>query len=187
MRGALDWLLTAKQGLALAIKWDEIPRVVHTRKLSELIVYLGQHPRVNNLGLTKLWKLIFFIEAKAVRDLGQSLTGSDFIKYEHGPVPSRGEKHLRVLVRAGEVTTVNRDIGGKTLNEVKSARAADISVFSDEERTLIDEVCAELGRKSASALSELSHQEPSWHYAEMMGKLAPELIAYGAKEDPDGL
>jgi hypothetical protein len=70
---------------------------------------------------------------------------------------------------------------------VKSTRAADLSVFSDVERALIDDVCAELGRKSAVALSELSHREPSWHYAEMMGKLAPELIAYGVKEDPDGL
>lgn len=161
--------------------------MVHGRKLSEIIVYLGQHPRVNNLGTTKLWKLIFFIDAKAVRDLGEPLTGSDFIKYEHGPVPSRGEKHLRQLMRDGDVSTSPRDIGGKTLNEVKSARAADLSVFSDAERTLIDDVCVELGRKSAVALSELSHQEPSWHYAEMMGKLAPELIAYGAKEDPDGL
>lgn len=142
---------------------------------------------MNNLGLTKLWKLISFIDAKAVRNLGEPVTGSEFIKYEHGPVPSRGEKHLRLLVRSAEVTTSPRDIGGKMLNEVKSARAADLTVFSDDERSLIDEVCGELGRKSAVALSELSHQEPSWHYAEMMGKLTPELIAYGAKEDPDGL
>ena len=85
------------------------------------------------------------------------------------------------------MTTSPRDIGGKMLNKVKSARAADLTVFSSDELALIDEVCGELGRKSAVALSELSHQEPSWHYAEMMGKLTPELIAYGAKEDPDGL
>ena len=65
--------------------------MVHGQKLSELIVYLGQHPRVNNLGLTKLWKLIFFIDAKAVRNLGEPVTGPEFIKYEYGPVPSRAE------------------------------------------------------------------------------------------------
>ena len=161
--------------------------MVHGQKLSELIVYLGGHPRVSNLGLTKLWKLIFFIDAKSVRDLGVPLTGSEFIKYEHGPVPSRGEKHLRQLVRKGDVTTAPRNVGGKTLNEVKAARPADLAVFSAEEMELVDAVCAELGRKSAVALSELSHREPSWHYAEMMGKLSPELIAYGAKEDAEGL
>ena len=85
------------------------------------------------------------------------------------------------------MTTSPRSVGGKTLNEVKAVREADLSVFSAEEKELIDSVCAELGRKSAVALSELSHQEPSWHYAEMMGKLSPELIAYGVKEDADGL
>lgn len=161
--------------------------MVHGRKLSELIVYLGEHPKVDNLGLTKLWKLIFFIDAKSSRDLGAPLTGSEFIKYQHGPVPSRGEKHLRQLLRAGDVKTAARSIGGKTLNEVTSVRSADLAAFSGEEKALIDAVCAELGRKSAVALSELSHREPSWHYAELMGKLSPELITYGTKEDADGL
>ncbi|MGH8019486.1 MAG: Panacea domain-containing protein [Opitutaceae bacterium] len=142
---------------------------------------------MSNLGLTKLWKLIYFIDARALRDLGVSVTGSEFIKYEHGPVPSRGEKHLKLLVRGGEVSTKPRNVGGKTLNEVTSARPADLSVFTDDERALIDQVCAELGRKTAKTLSDFSHREPSWHYAEMRGKLASELIVYGHEEDPEGL
>lgn len=142
---------------------------------------------MNNLGLTKLWKLIYFIDARAVRETGTGITGSEFIKYEHGPVPSRGEKHLTQLVRRGDVATAPRAIGGKTLNEVKSARPPDLTVFSAEEKKFIDGVCDELGGKSASVLSARSHEEPSWHYAGLMDKLSPELIAYGAKEDPDGL
>ena len=161
--------------------------MVSGHKLSELIVYLGQHPEVNSLGFTKLWKLIYFIEARAVRDLGEPVTGSEFIKYGHGPVPSRGDKFLRKLVKSREVTSSQRTVAGKTLNEVKAARSADLSVFSFEERQLIDAVCADLGRKTAFALSELSHKEPSWHYAKMLEKLAPELIAYGQKEDAEGL
>ena len=161
--------------------------MVSDRKLSELIVYLGRHPGVSNLGLTKLWKLIFFIDARALRDLGEPVTGSEFIKYEHGPVPSRGDKFLKKLVKSGEVTAAQRRVGGKILNEVKAARAADLSVFTFEERGLIDAVCMELGRKTAAVLSALSHQEPSWHYATMQGKLSPELIAYGHQEDSEGL
>lgn len=161
--------------------------MVSDRKLSELIVYLGQHPGVSNLGLTKLWKLIFFIDAKAVRDLGSATTGSEFIKYEHGPVPSRGDKFLKKLVKSGEVASAQRSIGGRVLNEMKSVRGADLSVFTAEERELIDAVCTELGRKTAAALSELSHKEPSWHYAVLMDKLSPELIAYGHREDAEGL
>jgi uncharacterized phage-associated protein len=160
---------------------------MHSRKLEELIVHLGSHPGVTNLGLTKLWKLIYFVDARALRELGESVTGSDFIKYEHGPVPSRGEKHLRRMTRSGEVTTTPRDVGGKTLNEVKAARTSDLSVFSKVELGVIDAVCAELGRKSATILSDLSHKEPSWHYAPMREKLSLELMAYGCEEDPEGL
>jgi uncharacterized phage-associated protein len=74
-----------------------------------------------------------------------------------------------------------------TLNEVKSTRKPDLSVFDKQELALIEAVCVELGRKSATILSDLSHLEPAWHYAGMMDKLSPELIAYGQAEDPDGL
>lgn len=160
---------------------------MHGRKLEELIAYLGNHPSVANLGPTKLWKLIYFVDVKALRDLGESVTGSEFIKYEHGPVPSRGEKHLKQMTRRSEVTTTPRNVGGKTLNEVKSARPADESVFSAGEMELIQVVCREFGGKSAKVLSDLSHREPAWHYAEMREKLSPELMAYGIEEDPDEL
>ena len=160
---------------------------MHSRKLDELIVHLGSHPSVENLGTTKLWKLIYFVDARAVREWGEPITESEFIKYEHGPVPSRGEKHLKQLIKRGDVKTTPRDVGGKTLNEVKSERKADVEVFAEQELALIDAVCKELGRKTAKMLSDLSHKEPAWHYAGMMEKLSPELIAYGHAEDPDGL
>ncbi len=160
---------------------------MHSRKLEELMIHLGSHPGVENLGPTKLWKLIYFVDAKALRELGEPVTSSEFIKYQHGPVPSRGEKHLKQLAKRGEVVTAPRQVGEMTLNEVKSTRKPDLSVFDKDELALIDAVCVELGRKSATILSGMSHREPAWHYAGMMEKLSPELIAYGQTEDPDGL
>jgi uncharacterized phage-associated protein len=160
---------------------------MHSRKLEELIVYLGNKPGVTNLGLTKLWKLIYFVDSRALRELGESVTGSEFIKYEHGPVPSRGDKHLRQMTRRGELSTIARDIGGMTLNEVQTTRKPEPGAFSKAELAIIEWVCAHYGRKSAKELSDLSHQEPSWHYAGMRDKLSPELMLYGAGEDSEGL
>lgn len=160
---------------------------MHSRKLEELIVHLGSHPKVENLGLTKLWKLIYFVDTKALRETGEMVTGSEFIKYEHGPVPSRGEKHLKQIVKRGEVQTKPRTVGAMTLNQVISVRQPDLSVFEECELAIIDSVCRELGKKSAKMLSEMIHVEPAWHYATMQDKLSPELMAYGSAEDPDGL
>jgi uncharacterized phage-associated protein len=160
---------------------------MHSRKLEELIVYLGSQPGVTNLGPTKLWKLIYFVDSQALRELGESVTGSEFIKYEHGPVPSRGDKHLRQMTKRGELTTSPRVIGGMTLNELKTTRTPDREIFSKEELGIIEGVCSRYGRTSAKELSDLSHQEPSWHYADMREKLSPELMLYGASEDAEGL
>jgi hypothetical protein len=50
----------------------------HTHKLDDLILYLGSSPHVENLGITKLWKLIYFIDVAFLRETGASLTGSEY-------------------------------------------------------------------------------------------------------------
>ena len=161
--------------------------MLHARKLEELMVLISRHPKVSDVGLTKLWKLIFFIDQKALSEFGQTITGSEYVKYEHGPVPSRGEKHLKKLRQAKSVECRQRTYGGYQLNEVLAGRDPDLAVFSESEVELANGVCQQLGQKSAASLSTLSHANPAWHYAEMMQKLSPTLMAYGASEDSDGL
>lgn len=167
--------------------WKQRRNRMDQKKLEELIVYLGAHPQVKNLGLTKLWKLIYFVDSEAKRDGGNSVTGSEFIKYDHGPVPSRGQRHLSKLVKAGEVKTSQRTLGDKVLNEVISSRPTNPSAFSRREIEIIDSVCERFGQESAINLSRLSHKEPAWHYADKMQKLSPSLMSYGWEEDPEGL
>ena len=161
--------------------------MLHTRKLEELMVLVSRHPKVSDVGLTKLWKLIFFLDQESLQTLGETITGSEYIKYEHGPVPSRGEKHLKKLFRDKSVVCRQRMYSGYRLNEIRPQRTPEVAVFAKEELDLAERVCRRLGQKSAAQLSELSHANPAWHYAEMMQKLSPTLMAYGANEDPDGL
>ncbi len=161
--------------------------MLHARKLEELLVFVSRHPAVTDVGLTKLWKLLFFIDQESLRVLGQTITGSDYIKYQHGPVPSRGEKHLKKLCREKAITCRQRLHGGYRLNEVHPQREHEATMFSEAELEMADRVCRRLGRKNASQLSELSHADPAWHYADLMQKLSPALMAYGASEDPDDL
>ncbi len=164
-----------------------LSQMLHTQKLQELLVYVSHHSQVSDLGLTKLWKLVFFIDRACLRALGQTITGSEYIKYEHGPVPSRGEKHLRMLCRSEVLECEQRNHCGFKLNEVKALRKPQTDIFSEEELSLADSVCSEFGGHSAKQLSELSHRDPAWHYAEQLQKLSPALMAYGSEEDPDGL
>lgn len=155
-------------------------------KLSNLILLLGQSPLVENLGTTKLWKLIYFIDTKHLREFGVSLTGSEYIKYEHGPVPSRGERVLKKLSKSGTINVKSVDYGSYRQNHISTAKEA-IAPFSEDELTVIESVCIELGRETATNLSEISHLEPAWINADQKQKLSGVLMHYGSSEDEEGL
>jgi len=160
--------------------------MVHVEKLRSLVLVIAHHPSVRSLGLTKLWKLIYFVDVRALREHGATITGSEFIKYPHGPVPSRGEKILKAMKREGELRTEQRqhDSYSQTLVIAIAPRP---DAFTEAEQAVIDGVCRELGGKTASALSQLSHEEPAWLMATELAKLDPEHLHYGRSEDPEGL
>jgi uncharacterized phage-associated protein len=161
--------------------------VVDLDKLKNLILHIGANPHVQTLGETKLWKLIYFIDATALRETGRTVTGSEFIRYDHGPVPSRGEKSLKQLSRAGCIEIVQEQLPSYRINRVVVTTPPANAVFSAEELELIGRVCRAFGSKTATYLSELSHREPAWHYAGHLKTLSPELMLYGAAEHPEGL
>jgi uncharacterized phage-associated protein len=161
--------------------------MVHTEQLRNLMLAIASHSSVKNLGLTKLWKLIYFIDVSALRDRGSTITGSEFVKYPFGPVPSRGEKVLKTLRREKLLETEQRASGAFNQTFVTARHKPDTRAFSDDERAIIDRVCRRLGGKTATELSSLSHAEPAWALATDLEKLDPELMSYGSSEDPEGL
>ncbi len=154
-----------------------------TEKLQELILFIANHPNVTDLGLTKLYKLIYFADVECLRALGQTATGSEYIKYEHGPVPSRGEKQLKMLRKAGALVTVKEPYGAYFIERVIAKEGGAPNVFLPQELQVLEHVCQRCGNQTASYLSELSHLEPAWHYAQLHDKLAAELMAYGYEEE----
>ena len=160
---------------------------VNETKLRNLMLYIANHPNVQALGMTKLFKLLYFIDTRALRERGESITGSDYIKYEHGPVPSRAERLARKLRNEGVLGVEQRDHGGYDLNEILPLATPPEESFAPLELEIIEEVLRRLGNKTAKYLSELSHLEPAWTYARKLGRLDHALMLYGTEEDPEGL
>lgn len=160
---------------------------LHREKLKDAILFISAHPRVRDLGLTKLYKLLYFADVAHLREHGQSITGSEYIKYEHGPVPSRGEKCIRQLRRENRLRTDKIPYGGVEMISVRVVGEAGVAALTEEEIATLNAVCDLLGGETAVALSTRSHVEPAWVATPMLQKLSAELMMYGATEDPDGL
>jgi uncharacterized phage-associated protein len=161
--------------------------MLQTDKLRNLMLAIAVHPNVKSLGLTKLWKLIYFADVAALREHGATISGSEFVKYPFGPVPSRGEKVLKEMRREKLLETVQRASGTFTQTLVTALGKPDVRVFSANERVVIDVVCRRFGGKTAKELSSLSHSEPAWALATDLAKLDSGLMHYGDSEDPEGL
>ncbi len=155
-------------------------------KLRTLILTIAQHPNVENLDVSKRWSLVHAVEVAALREHGVSITGSEFLEYAHGPVPSRGEELLRSMQCDRELRIVQRrdDRGLQTL-VIAFATAPD--AHSEAERTVIERTCRALGGKSEQDLAQLIGEEPAWVMATEAGMLDPELLHYGRSADPEGL
>ncbi len=156
-------------------------------KLNDAIVYVSSHSGVRDLGLTKLFKLLYFADSANLREYGESITGSEYIKYEHGPVPSRGENCVRQLRKGARLSVEKVSHAGVEMMSISAVGAPGWSALADEDVATLDAICTQLGRDTAAALSKKSHTEPAWVAAQMLQELSDELMMYGAVEDPDGL
>ena len=162
--------------------------VTNLKKLEAVVLLLAKHPKVKNLGKTKLYKLAYFADVTHLREFGATITGSEYIKYPYGPVPSRAEKVLRTLKSLNQIDMQRRVMSGeREIEEIVSKSNTVPANLSESELTTLDQVASRLGGKTAKYLSDLSHKEPAWCYADMKDKLDFELMAYGYEEDPHGL
>src|SRR5688572_4293177 len=58
------------------------------RKLKELILYVSQRcASKRNFGSVILYKILYFSDNFAYGKLGQPITGAEYMKEKHGPIP----------------------------------------------------------------------------------------------------
>lgn len=131
-------------------------------KFKELILYICEKSATDpNFGATKLNKLLFLSDFWAYGNLGQPITGVEYMKLRYGPAP-------RPLVPVREEMQNNRELAiQETTLDPKMARkrpvnlrAANLTLFSAEEIALVDQIL-EWG-KAANA-SDVSRYTHDWH------------------------
>ena len=130
-------------------------------KYRNLILYLAE--RVGawpNVGETVFYKLIYFTETLALSKLGRAIAGEQFYKRQYGPVPVSFLATTRNMIASNELDLV---VGRYyTYMQRKYLPRVNSSGLTEEEKTIIDRVIRLLGNKTATELSDLSHQDMPW-------------------------
>ena len=133
-----------------------------------------------NVGMTVLYKLLYFIDFDYYEKYEEQLMGLTYIKNHHGPTPNVFSKVVEQLIQKGEVEAIKSKFYKyeQTKYLVNPALKQDLSLLSANELAHIDVELARLSDKTAIELSNLSHQDVPWITAEENVPLDYEAVFY---------
>ena len=146
------------------------------KKFKEVVLYiLEKVGSKSNVGMTVLYKLLYFIDFDYYEKFEEQLVGATYIKNHFGPTPVEFKKIVESMESKGELETVKSKYFQHEQTKYLPRRESDISVLSAREIKHIDEVLARLSDKNAKELSDYSHKDIPW-----LGTKDGEVIKYEA-------
>lgn len=133
------------------------------KKFKEVLLYvLEKVGSKSNVGMTVLYKLLYFIDFDYYEKFEEQLVGATYIKNHFGPTPIEFKKIIESMELKGELETVKSKYFLHEQTKYLPHREPDLSVLSAREIKHIDEVLFRLSDKSATELSAYSHQDVPW-------------------------
>ena len=147
------------------------------KKFEELILLIARECETHTyFGATKLNKVLFFADFVAYSELGNSITGAEYMAIEHGPAPRLLKPIREQMISNGEIRLERRG----NQERIVARRKVDEGLFSVAEAHIIFSVIRELESENADSVSDLSHKFLGWQagWAEQRGTGLSPTIPY---------
>jgi hypothetical protein len=153
------------------------------KKLKALVHYVcSKCPDRNLLGATKLNKILWYADAISLQTRGISITKETYVKRQFGPVPKHVLQVIAKLEDEGAIAVKNTPFHNYEKREFVSLKKPNISMFTPDEISLIDDVIREICfNHTASSISLASHDR-IWGLANIGDELPLETV-FGSELD----
>lgn len=132
---------------------------IDIRKLANLVVLLCER---SSPFLTKLNKLLFYVDFKSVKSRGVTVSGLTYYRFDFGPVPSAYSSLYRLLEERGEIELIEANVGNHDGLKVQALVESDRNLFAEDELAIVLDVKARFAKLTSKELSDLSHEELAW-------------------------
>lgn len=128
------------------------------KKFSQMVLFFAEKEQPY---LTKLNKQLFYSDFYFFKKWDVSISGVQYLRYDHGPVPNR---YLTLFESIDEIEVRERVLNFGPCNYVAPTeiRNFDPSVFTKEELEILEIVYEKFKGYSAGDIREFSHQEAAW-------------------------
>ncbi|MFA5729615.1 MAG: type II toxin-antitoxin system antitoxin SocA domain-containing protein [Candidatus Paceibacterota bacterium] len=150
-------------------------------KFRQVLLYIlkkvGGKP---NVGMTAIYKFLYFIDFDYYEKYEEQLMGLNYIKNHYGPTPLLFDNLIKKMIKDGEVETVKSKFYQypQTKYLVNPEVEPDLTVLDGKEKEHIDFELQRLSDMTAIQLSDLSHKDVPWISAENGKSINYESVFY---------
>lgn len=154
-------------------------------KLKALLKYICDNTNHSFLGVTKLMKLLYFIDFTHIKKYGTSITDDTYYKLERGPIPTRIKNLIDAISVDPEWSALSDLISiekkeGRMMHKVRCREhftEEDRDYFSEIEMQTIKEVCDRFKDVNTKTIVDESHKESAWRKTPDFGEISNTLAA----------
>lgn len=148
-------------------------------KFKQVLLYLlercGGKP---NVGETVIYKLLYFADFNFYELFEEQLTGATYRKLQYGPVPREFGEIVNEMLKNQELATVEDSYYGYQQTRYIPLKKADLNQLSAAAKTVLDSVVERFSDKSATWLSNYSHDDIPWKATAEKEVIDYELVFY---------
>ena len=135
-----------------------------------------------NVGMTVLYKLLYFIDFDFYEKYEKQLMGLTYIKNTHGPTPREFISVIEEMKEKGELVEVKSRYFAHEQKKFLPNSKPDLSLLNGEELEVIKDVLQRYSDKSASTLSDMTHRDTPWQATSEGENIDYELSFYRPEE-----
>lgn len=151
----------------------------NVEKFKQVLLYvLEKTAGKPNIGMTALYKLLYFIDFDYYEKYDKQLMGLTYIKNHYGPTPREFVSVVEEMKKEGDLEEVKSAYFAYEQRKFLPRKSADLSKMCAQETAMIDSVLSRYGDMTAKQLSDLSHEDTPWVVAEDGQNIEYEHVFY---------
>jgi transcriptional regulator with XRE-family HTH domain len=152
-------------------------------KFKQVLLYIlekvGAKP---NVGMTVLYKLLYFTDFDYYEKHEDQLMGLTYIKNTHGPTPREFAKVVEQMIKNGEIEKVKSTYFKHQQTKYLPRKKPDLGILNGRELEMIESVLDRYSDKTATDLSEMTHRDMPWMATKDKENIEYELAFYRSDE-----
>jgi len=127
-------------------------------KIKNMILYFSK----DFVHKTKLLKEMFYADFIAYKTLGYSITGLEYVKAPHGPVPDDFEMIINTLVLENVINYDIKYYDDYQCHDIIANVNADENIFNSDEVNILNKIKTYFKTYSSKAIEDYSHNEKGY-------------------------